>query len=140
VSGPPALLKLKYYAMPVDTAQEKQLLLFVTYPSDLSQFEISHLYDTVYKTFTLILHMSVVSSSNVLGLHKFLPLPIHFDSTSKKSVTLDVGQTNLLAIRHTQIIINYLQVGPPLLLTRLHLRDTFFGKARTKQSDIDRLS
>jgi len=56
----------------------------------------------VTKESTLILHVAVVSNSNLLGLFEFLLLPIHFNFPSNILVTPDVGATNLLAIGLTK--------------------------------------
>jgi hypothetical protein len=83
-------------------AKKKNLVLFVTFASDLFQIEVSHLYNPATNEFTLILHVPMVANSNLLNLYEFLPLPIHFDFAANISITPDVGQTNLLAIGHSQ--------------------------------------
>jgi len=77
--------------------------------------------------FTLILHVPMVANSNLLNLYEFLPLPIHFDFTANISITLDVGQTNLLTIGHSQ---SFQAISSTDLNACLHLGDTFFCKGR----------
>jgi hypothetical protein len=72
----------------------------VNYTSDLFQIEVSHLYNPVTMEFTLILHIPMVSNTNLLDLYEFLPLPIHFNFSAKVSITPVVSQSNLLASGH----------------------------------------
>jgi hypothetical protein len=100
---------------------------FVNYASDLFQVEVSHLYDPKTLQFTLIIHIPLVSSTNLLELYEFLPLPIHFNFSSNVSITPDVGQGNLLAIGHSK---SFKTISSTDLHSCLHLRDTFFCKGR----------
>jgi hypothetical protein len=100
---------------------------FVTFASDLFQIEVSHLYSPATNEFTLILHVPMVAYSNLLNLYEFLPLPIHFDFAANISITPDVGQTNLLAIGHSQ---SFQAISSTDLHACLHLSDTFFCKGR----------
>jgi hypothetical protein len=77
--------------------------------------------------FTLILHVPMVANSNLLDLYEFLPLPIHFDFAANISITPDMGQTNLLAIGHSQ---SFQAISSTDLHTCMHLGDTFFCKGR----------
>jgi hypothetical protein len=69
----------------------------------------------------------MVANSNLLNLYEFLPLPIHFDFAANISITPDVGQTNLLAIGHSQ---SFQAISSTDLHACLHLGDTFFCKGR----------
>jgi hypothetical protein len=108
-------------------AKKKNLVLFITFASDLFQIEVSHLYTPATNEFTLILHIPMVAKSNLLNLYEFLPLPIHFDFVANISITPDVGQTNLLAIGHSQ---SFQAISSTDLHACLHLGDTFFCKGR----------
>jgi len=108
-------------------ANKKNLVPFVTFASDLFQIEVSHLYTLATDKFTLILHIPMVTNSNLLDLYKFLPLPIHFNFASNISIMPDVGQTNLLAIGHSQ---SFQAISSTDLHACLHLGDTFFCKGR----------
>jgi len=108
-------------------AKKKNLVPFVTFASDLFQIEVSHLYSPATNEFTLILHVPMVANSNLLNLYEFLPLPIHFDFAANISLTPDIGQTNLLAIGHSQ---SFQAISITDLHACLHLGDTFFCKGR----------
>jgi hypothetical protein len=108
-------------------AQKKNLVPFMKFDSDLFQVEVSHLYSPATNKFTLILHILMVANSNLLNLYEFLPLPIHSNFASNISITPDVGQTNLLAIGHSQ---NFQTISSTDLHACLHLGDTFFCKGR----------
>jgi hypothetical protein len=108
-------------------AKKKNLLPFVKFTSDLFQIEVSHLYTPATNKFLLILHIPMVSNTNLLNLYEFLPLLIHFNFATNISITLDVGSTNLLAIGHSQSFHTISSLG---LHACLHLRDTFFCKER----------
>jgi hypothetical protein len=69
----------------------------------------------------------MVANSNLLNLYEFLSLPIHFNFASNISTTPDVGQTNLLAIGHSQ---NFQTISSADLHACLQLGDTFFCKGR----------
>ncbi len=108
----------------------------MTFASDLFQIEVSHLYNPAKNEFTLILHMPLVANSNLLNLYEFLPLPIHFDFAANISITPDVGQTNLLAIGHSQ---SFQAISSTDLHACLHLGDTFFCKGRkVMETDLKR--
>jgi len=111
----------------VNVAKRKNLVPFVKFASDLFQIEVSHLYTLATNEFTLILHIPIVANSNLLDLYEFLPLPIHFNFASNISITPDVGQTNLLAIVHSQ---SFQAISSADLPTCLHLGDTFFCNGR----------
>jgi hypothetical protein len=100
---------------------------FVTFASDLIQIEVSHIYSPATNEFKLILHVPMVANSNLLNLYEFLPLPIHFDFAANISITLDVGQTNLLMIGHLQ---SFQEIFSTDLHACLHLGDTLFCKGR----------
>jgi hypothetical protein len=70
------------------------MVLFVNYASDLFQVEVSHLYDPRTLQFTLILHIPLVSNTNLLELYEFLPLPIHFNFS-------EMSQSLLMSARTT---------------------------------------
>ncbi len=108
-------------------AKKKNLIPFVTFASDLFQIEVSHLYLPATNEFTLILHVPMVANSNLLNLYEFLPLPIHFNFAANISITLDIGQTNLLAIGHSQ---SFQAISSTDLHACLHLGDPFFCKGR----------
>jgi hypothetical protein len=117
-------------------AKKKNLVPFVTFTSDLFQIEVSHLYNPAKNEFTLILHVPMVANSNQLNLYEFLPLPIHFDFATNISITPDVGQTNLLAIGHSQ---SFQAISSTDLHACLHLGDTFFCKGRkVMETDLKR--
>jgi hypothetical protein len=48
------------------------MVYFVNYASDLFQVEVSQLYDPKTPQFTLILHIPIVSNTNLLELNEFL--------------------------------------------------------------------
>jgi hypothetical protein len=111
-----------------EVAQKKNLVPFVTFALDLFQIEVSHLYTPTTNEFTLILHIPMVANSNLLNLYdEFLPLPVHFNFATNISITPDVGQTNLLAIGHSQ---SFQTISSVDLHACLHLGDTFFCKGR----------
>jgi len=117
-------------------AKKKNLVPFVTFASDLFQIEVSHLYNPAKNEFTLILHVPMVANSNLLNLYEFLPLPIHFNFAANISITPDVGQTNLLAIGHSQ---SFQAISSTDLHACLHLGDTFFCKGRkVMETDLKR--
>ena len=60
-------------------AKKRNMVSFVNYTSDLFQVEVSHLYDLKTLQFTLIVHIPLVSNTNLLELYEFLPLSIHFN-------------------------------------------------------------
>jgi hypothetical protein len=68
----------------------------------------------------------MVANLNLLSLYKFLPLPIHFDFAANISIMPDVGETNLLAIGHSQSF----QAISSTTYACLHLGDTFICKGR----------
>jgi len=103
--------------------KKKNLVLFVTFASNLFQIEVLHLYSPATNEFTLILHLPMVANSNLLNLYEFLPLPIHFDFAANISITPDVGQTNLHVIGHSQ---SFPVISSTDLHACLHLGDTFF--------------
>ncbi len=111
----------------VQVAKKKNLIQFVKFASVLFQFEISHLYTWATNKFTLILHIPMVSNTNLLNLYEFLPLPIHFNFATNISITLDVGTMSLLAIGHSQ---SFQTISSSDIHTCLHLGDTFFCKGR----------
>jgi hypothetical protein len=82
--------------------QVAKLVPFVKFASDLFQIEDSHLYTLATNEFTLILHILMVSNTNLLNLYQFLPLPIHFNFATNILISPDVGTTNLLTIGHSQ--------------------------------------
>ena len=117
-------------------AKKKNLVPFVTFASDLFQIEVSHLYNPAKNEFTLILHVPMVANSNLLNLYEFMPLPIHFNFAANISITPDVGQTNLLTIRHSQ---SFQAISSTDLHACLHLGDTFFCKGRkVMETDLKR--
>jgi hypothetical protein len=109
----------------ITVAKRKNLVPFVTFASDLFQIEVSHLFTLATNKFTLILHIPMVANSNLLDLYEFLPLPIHFNFASNISITPDVGQTNLLAIGHSQ---SFQAISSTDLHACLHLGDLSFAK------------
>jgi hypothetical protein len=111
----------------VNVAKRKNLVRFVKFASHLFQIEVSHLYTPATNEFTLILHIPMVANSNLLDLYEFLPLPIHFNFASNISIMPDIGQTNLLAISHSQ---SFQAISSTDLHACLHLGDTFFCKGR----------
>jgi hypothetical protein len=108
-------------------AKKRNMVSFVNYASDLFQVEVSHLYDPKTMQFTLIVHIPLVSNTNLLELYEFLPLPIHFNFSANISITPDVGQNNLLAIGHSK---SFQTISSSDLHSCLHLGDTFFCKGR----------
>jgi len=99
----------------------------VKFASDLFQIEVSHLYTPATNEFRLILHILMVSNSNLLNLYEFLPLPIHFNFATNISITPDIGPTNLITIGHPQ---SFQTVSSTDLHAFLHLGDTLFCKGR----------
>jgi hypothetical protein len=51
---------------PLSVARKMNMVYFVNYASDLFQVEVSHLYDPKTPQFTLILHIPLVSNTNLL--------------------------------------------------------------------------
>ncbi len=76
----------------------------------------------------LILHVPMVANSNLLNLYKFLPLPIHFDLAANISITPNVGQTNLLAIGHSQSFQANSSTDLHACLGRCHLQGSHMVK------------
>jgi len=97
------------------------------FASDLFLIEVSHLYTPATNKFTLVLHVPMVSNSNLLNLYKFLPLPIHFNFATNISITPDVGPTSLLAVGHSQ---SFQTISSSNLHACLQLGSTFFCKGR----------
>jgi hypothetical protein len=110
-----------------EVAQKKNLVPFIKFASDLFQSEVSHLYTPATNEFTLILHIPMVSNTNLLNLYEFLPLPIHFNFATNFSITPDVGSIKLLAIGHSE---SFQTISSSDLHACLHLGDTFFCKGR----------
>jgi hypothetical protein len=108
-------------------AKKRNMVSFINYALDLFQVEVSHLYDPKTLQFMLIIHIPLVSNTNLLKLYEFLPLPIHFNFSANISVTPDVGQNNLLAIGHSK---SFQTISSTDLHSCLHLGDTFFCKGR----------
>jgi hypothetical protein len=108
-------------------AKKRNLVSFVNYASDLFQVEVSHLFNPKTLQFTLLVHIPLVSNTNLLDLYEFLPLPIHFNFSANVSITPDVGQNNLLAIGHSK---SFQTISSSDLHSCLHLGDTFFCKGR----------
>jgi hypothetical protein len=108
-------------------AKRKNLVPFIKFALDLFQIEVSHLYTPAKNEFTLILHIPMVSTHNLLNLYEFLSLPIHFNFATNISIMLDVGSINLLVIGHSQ---SFQMISNADLHTCLHLGDTFFCKGR----------
>jgi len=111
----------------MEVAAKKNLVSFVHFALDLFQIEVSHLFTAATNKFTLILHVTMVSNSNLLDLYEFLPLPIHINFASNISFTPDIGATNLLTISHSK---SFQTISSSDLHSCLHLRDTFFCKGR----------
>jgi hypothetical protein len=111
----------------LSVAHKHNMMPFLNYVSDLFQIEVSHLYNPVTMEFTLILHIPMVSTANLLDLYEFLPLPIHFNFSAYVFITPDVSQSNLLAIRHSK---SFQTISSSDLHSCLHHRDTFFCKGR----------
>ncbi len=111
----------------LSVARKRNMVSFVNYASDLFQVEVSHFFDPKTPQFTLMVHIPLVSNANLLELHKFLPLPIHFNFSANVSITPDVGQNNLLAIGHSK---SFQTISSTDLHSCLHLGDTFFCKGR----------
>jgi hypothetical protein len=107
--------------------QKCNLVPFINYASGLFQIEVSHLYNPVTKEFTLILHIPMVSNTNLLNLYKSLSMPIHLNFTANISFTADIGQSNLLAIGRSK---SFQTFSSSDLHSCLHPRDTFFCKGR----------
>jgi hypothetical protein len=108
-------------------ARKRNMVSFVNYASDLFQVEVSHLFYPKTLQFTLIGHIPLVSNANLLELYEFLPLPIHFNFSANVSITLDVGQNNLLAFGHSK---SFQTISSTDLHSCLRLGDTFFCKGR----------
>jgi len=106
---------------------KKNLVPFIKFALDLFQLEISHLYMPATSEFTLILHVPMVSNSNLLDLYKFLLLPIHFNFATNISITPDIRPTNLLAFGYLQ---SDQTISSSDLHSCLHLGDTFLCKGR----------
>jgi len=64
----------------LSVARKMNMVYFVNYASDFFQVEVSHLYEPKTPQFRLILHIPLVSNTNLLELYEFLLLPIHFNS------------------------------------------------------------
>jgi len=111
----------------IQVAAKKNLVLFVKFASDLFQIEVTYQCTPATNEFTLILHVPMVSNSNLLKLYEFLPLPINFNFATNISITPDIGPTNLLAISHSQSLQT---ISSSDLHACIHLGDTFFCKGR----------
>jgi hypothetical protein len=109
----------------LNVATKKNLVPFVKFASDLFQIEVSHLYMPATNKFILILRVPMVSNANLLNLYKFLSLPIHFNFAVSISITLDVGATNLHAIRHSQ---SFQQFPAPICTLASTLETPSFAK------------
>jgi hypothetical protein len=77
--------------------------------------------------FTLIVHIPLISNANLLEMYEFLPLPIYFNFLANILITPDVGQNNLLGIKHSK---SFQTIFSPDVHSCLHLGDTFFCKGR----------
>jgi hypothetical protein len=102
------------------------LVPFINYTLELFQIEVSHLYNLVIMEFTIILWIPN-ANANLLDLFEFLPLSIHLNFSANASITPDVGQANLLTIRHTK---SFQTISNSDLHSCFHLGDTFFCKGR----------
>jgi hypothetical protein len=111
----------------MEVAAKKNLVSFVHFALDLFQIEVAHLFTAATNKFTLILHVTMVSNSNLMDLYEFLPLPIHINFASNISFTPDIGATNLLTISHSK---SFQTISSSDLHSCLHLRDTFFCKGK----------
>jgi hypothetical protein len=117
--------------------KKRNIVSFVNYTSDLFQVEVSHLYDPKTLQFTLIVHIPLVSNTNLLKLYKFLPLPIHFNFSANISITPNVGQNNLLAIGHSK---SFQTISSTDLHPCLHLRDTFCKGKKVMETSLKSLA
>jgi hypothetical protein len=106
----------------LSVAKKRNMVSFVNYASDLFQVEVSHLYDPKTLQFTLIVHIPLVSNSNLLELYKFLPLPIHFNhlkSPTCQSLLTSARTTSWLS--DTQ---NLFKLSPALIYTHASTSET----------------
>ncbi len=118
----------------VQVVAKKNLMPFVKFASDLFQIKVSHLYTPATNKFTLVLHVPMVSNSNLLNLYKFLPLFIHFNFATNISITPDVGPTNLFAIGHSK---SFQTLSSSDLHACLHLGEHFL--LQREESDGNKL-
>jgi hypothetical protein len=95
------LLEIVSYVNKV--ADNSEMLSFVQEPSDLLLVETSYIYRPDDNTFILVLHLPLVSPHNLMPLYKFIPLPIYFNFSSNVSLTPEVGNINMIAVRHLKL-------------------------------------
>jgi hypothetical protein len=95
-----ALIEIVKYVNEI--AQNSNLLSFIHQLSDLFLVETSYIYKPDEKTFILVLHVPLVTLHNLMPLHEFIPLPVHFNFSGNVSVTPEVGTTNMITVGHSQ--------------------------------------
>ncbi len=71
-------------------------------PADLYKLEVSFIHRPEEHTIILILHVPFVEAEQLLPLHEFVSLPIHFNFSANISVVPDVGKADLIAIGDTE--------------------------------------
>ncbi len=120
----------------IEVHERKNLVPLIKFVLDQFQIEVLHLYMLATNEFTMILHILMVSNTNLLDLGKFLLLPIHFNFMTNISITPDFSITNLLAIGNSK---SFQTISSSDLYCCLPLGDTFFCKAReVMETDLKR--
>jgi hypothetical protein len=120
-----ALLEIVKYVNKI--AENSELLSFIHQPSDLFLVETSYVYKPDEKLFVLVMHVPLVAPQNLMQLHEFIPLPVHFNFSGNVSVTPEVGNDNMIAVGHSQ---SYQIISSSDLQTCNKMGDTYFCKGR----------
>jgi len=120
-----ALLEIVKYVNEI--AENSELLSFIHQPSDLFLVETSYVYKPDEKLFVLVMHVPLVAPQNLMQLHEFIPLPVHFNFSGNVSVTPEVGNDNMIAVGHSQ---SYQIISSSDLQTCNKMGDTYFCKGR----------
>jgi len=111
----------------LSVARKRNMVSFVNYASDLFQVEVSHLYDPKTLQFTLIMHIPLVSNTNLLELYEFLPLTNPFQLLRKCFNHPGCQIKQSLATPDTK---SFQTISCSDIHSCLNLGDTFFCKER----------
>jgi hypothetical protein len=79
----------------VETAAEKDLDVFVTYPLELTQVDATYQFNKMDNVFTIVLHIPMLPKAHQFRIKKYLPAPIAFKNAN---LTPNVGTEVILAV------------------------------------------
>jgi len=75
---------------------------FIHDPPNIFSQETSFTYHREDNTFFLLLDIPLIENHNLLPIHKFIPLEVHFDFSDKISIAPNIGPKKLIAVGHTK--------------------------------------